>query len=167
MNGALTKTYRPSGAARAWVVVFVLPGALLIIWMGAALLSEAVFLAIATFVCAALLFTWLVFITTSRLTLNNEQLVRSWLGGTRVFAISQISRLEWRGGRGQLLLTVRAGKPWLMLSSLSFTKQELHEVASAILAFRGLEGQPLWPPYAQCIDIDEMSKRNAALHHAA
>lgn len=167
MDSGLSKTYKPSRGARALVLAFGLPGTLLTTWVGVALLSESVALGVAAFILAGLVFVWLVFITTSQLTLNDEQLVRTWLGGSRAIAVSRITRFEWGGGRGQLTLAIRAGKTWIVISSLSFKKEELHEVASSVLAARRLEGQPLWPPYAHVIDVEEMSKRKAALRHAA
>lgn len=161
MDNHPSKTYRPTKSAQVWLVVFVLPGTLLIGWLGTELLQQAFALGVLAMLLAALLCVWTTFILTSRITLTNERLMRTWWGGTHTFLISEITKLQWGGARGQLSLTVRTGKAWVSLSSLSFKKQELREMADAILVARDLKGQPLWPPYATYIDVDAMAKRKA------
>ena len=95
---------------------------------------------IAMLLSAVLLCAWTVFITTSRVTVTKERVVRAWQWGSHVIDMDKITKLQWSSARGQLNLVVRAGKQWIVLSSLSFTEQELHEIANTILAARGLKG---------------------------
>jgi hypothetical protein len=146
MDDRLSKTYQPTKSARALVIAFVLPGTLLIGWVGSVLLHQTVVWGIVTILIAVLLCVWTIFITTSHVNLTKEQLTRTWQWGSCAIPMEEITKLEWSSGRGQLHLVVRAGKTWVGLSSLSFRDQELREMASVIVAARGLEGQPRWPP---------------------
>lgn len=159
MDDRSCKTYQPTKAARALVTAFVLPGTLLVGWVGTALLHRAFALGVGVLLLAVLLCAWTVFVATTRLTLTQTQLTRTWLGGSFTIPIDEITKFQWGGSRGQLNLVIRAGKNWMMLSSLSFREQELRDIANSILAARGLDEQPLSPPYGACIDVEEMAKQ--------
>jgi hypothetical protein len=98
---------------------------------------------------------------TTQVEIDRHSIVRSWLFGRTTAPVGDITRLDWGGGRGQLMLSIRYGKKhWIQLSNIVLTTDELHEIQSDILAFRGLEGIPLWPPMAPYVDVERMVESN-------
>ena len=154
-----TRTYAPSAVARITVSAVILPGVFLFGWAGIKILSQGVWEGLIFVVMAALLAVWVVFITTTQVKLSRQELVRTWWFGSEIIPVSEVSRLSWSRGRGQLNLVVRAARKWVMLSSLSLRESELREIARDILAARGLEEHSSWPPYASCVDVEEMARR--------
>lgn len=160
MDERFCKSYQPTLSARALVIAFLLPCALLIGLVGVDLLRKSIGWGVVALLLAALLCIMIVHATTSRVTLTEERLTRTWQWGAVVIPVIDITKLRWSGGRGQLNLVVMAGNKWVLLSSLSFARQELHEMANTILAARGLEGSQSWPPRATYIDLGEMARQN-------
>ena len=159
MRQPLDIAYQPTKSARALVIVFVAPGTLFIGYLGFALLHLTPIWGVTAIFVAILLCVWTIFITTKRVALSKQELTRTWKWGSYTIPIGEITKLEWGRLGGQLNLVVRAGKRWVMLSSLSFREQELREIANTILAVRGLEGRQPWPPGAAYVDVSEMAKR--------
>jgi len=156
----MTRIFQPTWYNRAVIVVFVVPCALLMLVGGVAAAIQSLAASIGLIACGLLLMLWMVFITTSHVKLDSHVLTRSWAMGRVVIPLEDVARLEWGGGRGQSLMTIRAKANWIMLSSLSFKREELKEMEDHILAARGIADQPRWPPYAPTIvDLDEMVRR--------
>lgn len=157
----MTKNFKTSLRSRILLLLFVSPAIVLFALLGVDIALTANVLAGIAFVIAGLLLAlWLVFQLTFRLEIDASSIVRSWVFGGTVVPMGEISRLVWGGSRGQCILTIRFKKSWIQLSSLTLTRDELHEIQQDILAYRGLEGQPLWPPMAPYVDIDKMIERN-------
>jgi uncharacterized membrane protein YobD (UPF0266 family) len=160
----MTKNYQPRWYNRAMVMIFVVPGIILILIAGGSMATQSIAASVGLVVCALLLLLWIVFITTSQVTLDSQNLTRSWAMGSVVIPLDEITRIAWGGGRGQINMIIRTKDNWVMLSSLSFKREELKEVENHILAARGIADQPRWPPYATTmIDLDEMIRRRGSL----
>lgn len=156
----VTRNYVPDVAARLLVCIFVLPATLMFSWAGMKILNNGTWEGLLFIGAAALLTLWVVKIATIRVTLNDHELVRTWLLGTLTIPVAEISKLMWGGGRGQLLLTVIAEKKSATLSSISLKESELREIESSILAARGLAGYPRLPLYLKSmVDIKEMTQK--------
>jgi hypothetical protein len=160
----MTKNYQPRWYNRAMVMIFVVPGIILMLIAGVSMATQSIAASVGLVVCSLLLLVWIVFITTSQIKLDSQNLTRSWAMGSVVIPLEEITRLAWAGGHGQLNMIIRTRDNWIMLSSLSFKREELKEVESHILAARGIANQPRWPPYATTmIDLDEMVRRRGSL----
>ncbi|QEE25111.1 hypothetical protein CS053_11865 [Rhodanobacter glycinis] len=153
----MSKSFKTSSRTRILLPLFILPGIGLIILLGIDLTLTANIVAGMAFVIAGLLLAlWLVFQLTVRIEMDDQSIIRSWMFGSTTVPIRHINILNWGGSKGQRILTIRFEKHWIQLSSLTFSRTQLQEIQDDILAFRGLEGQPLWPPMAPYVDIDKM-----------
>ncbi len=158
MTSGNLRAYAPTKAAQIAAICFTVPGILLFGWMGIKILSQGMWWGAIFIVGSVFLAIWTIFIATIRVTLNDRQLIRTWAFGSCVIPVAEITKLTLSGGR-TLFLVIRAREKRMMLSTQSFKKLALHEISNAILAARGLEGQPPLPPKANYIDVEEMTLR--------
>jgi hypothetical protein len=160
----VSKIFKISSRTRILLPLFILPAIVFFILLGVELTLTANIVVGIAFVIAGLLLTlWLVFQLTVRIEMDAQSIVRSWMFGSTIVPIRKINLLNWGGSKGQQILTIRFEQRWIQLSSLTFTRPQLHEIQDDILAFRGLEGQPLWPPMAPYVDIDKMLEQIGSL----
>ena len=160
MELAVSKIFKTSSRTRVLLPLFILPAVVFFILLGAdTALTSNLLVGIAFVVAGLLLALWLVFQLTVRIEMDEQSILRSWMFGSTIVPIRQINVLDWGGSKGQQILTIRFNKHWIQLSSLTFRRAQLQEIQNDILTFRGLEGQPLWPPYAPYVDIDKMLEK--------
>jgi hypothetical protein len=153
------KTYRPSRGTRVMVVVFVLPGTLLLAWMGASMLFRGQIAGVAFIALAIGCCLYAAFLLTCRVTLKSDAVARTWLWGTCAIPMANVARLDRTSARGQKWLVIRAGKNRMSISATAVGDGALTEIERYILAARGLDGQTRLPRYADWVDIDAMLKQ--------
>jgi hypothetical protein len=159
--------YGPGLKSRLVASVFVVPGTAFFIWVAAGLIIQGHYLAGTVFAtAAAVAAVTLVFNLTMRVEVGEHSITRSWLFGSTVVPVDEITRLGWGGSRGTSILTIKYGKKsFIQLPSNALTREELHkihkDVLAEALAAHGLEGAPLRPLFSEqvgYVDIDEMIK---------
>jgi hypothetical protein len=166
-----THTYSPGLSARLVAAAFVVPGIALFVWAAGALIIQGHYVVGAAFAMAgALAATALVWLQTLRVEVDERSITRSWLFGSTVVSVGDITRLGWGGSRGTITLTIKYGKKsFIQLPSNALTRDDLREIHDDVLAkalaTHGLEGAPLRPLFSELVgyvDIDEMKSMKHA-----
>jgi hypothetical protein len=160
-----THAYLPGLTARLLAVAFVVPGIALFVWAAASLVIQAHYLVGTAFAIAgALAATALLYLQTMRIEVDERSITRSWLFGSTVVPVGDITRLGWGGSRGTITLTIKYGKKsFIQLASNALTRDDLRaihdDVLAKALAAHSLEGTPLRPLFSELVgyvDINEM-----------
>lgn len=151
--------FKPARSTCVLLLLFTFPAECLLAFMGIEALTTYRVAGAMFIIASVALAFWTIFVTTTRICLGDQALIRNWAWGSSAVPIKEITRLEWGGSRGQRFLTIRTKKRFMMLGSPPLSRDDLDVIQQKILASLGLQNSPRLPRYANYLDIAEMAKQ--------